>query len=168
VPTLLFGGGLAYLNVSYGGAEVFTWFSNLTSLFTLFGWGMICLSNIRMNHAWKLQGRTRDELPWKSWTYPYAAWWGLFWCALLIIEEFYLAVWPLGEPSSADNFFANYISVIVIVIIYFGARIYYRGAWWVDLNTVDLDEGRRFYSEKDEEKQKSNVFKKIAGGIFSS
>jgi amino acid transporter len=42
--TFLFGGGLAYLNVSQSAADVFTWFSNLTSLFTLFGWGMICLS----------------------------------------------------------------------------------------------------------------------------
>jgi amino acid transporter len=94
VPTLLIGGGLAYLNVSYGGAEVFGWFSNLTSLLTLFGWGMICLSNIRMRHAWKVQGRSVDELPWKSWTWPYGAYWGLSWCIILIIAEFYL---PFGR-----------------------------------------------------------------------
>ncbi len=67
VPTFILGGALAYLNVSNSGAEVFGWFSNLTSLFTLFGWGMICLSNIRMRIAWKRQGRTPEELPWKSW-----------------------------------------------------------------------------------------------------
>ena len=67
IPTFIVGGGLAYLNVSNSGAEVFGWFSSLTSLFTLFGWGMICLSNIRMRAAWARQGRTADELPWKSW-----------------------------------------------------------------------------------------------------
>lgn len=92
VPTLIIGGGLAYLNVNNSGAEVFTWFSNLTSLFTLFCWGSICLSHIRFRLAWKTQGRSVDELPWKSWTYPYAAWWGLAWCIILLVVEFYLSV----------------------------------------------------------------------------
>lgn len=99
------------------GEEVFTWFSNLTSLFTLFGWGMICLSHLRMRYAWKVQGRDVSDLPWKSWTFPYAAIWGLGWCILLIIAEFYLSVWPLGGQTTAKNFFANYVSVVAIVEI---------------------------------------------------
>ncbi|KAI9925887.1 hypothetical protein ASPWEDRAFT_585770 [Aspergillus wentii DTO 134E9] len=149
--TLLVGGGLAYLNVNNSGAEVFTWLSNLTSLFTLFGWGMISLSHIRMRYAWKAQGRSVSDLPWKSWTYPYAAIWSLFWCILLIIIEFYLSVWPLHEASSAKTFFANYVSVVAILVVYAGARIYYRGAWWVDASTIDLDAQRRFYVDNDEE-----------------
>jgi len=152
VITLVLGGGLAYLNVNHSGAEVFGWFSNLTSLCTLFGWGMICLSHIRFRYAWKLQGRTPEELPWKSWTYPYAAWWGLFWCILLIIVEFYLAVWPLGDKPSAKNFFANYVSIIALLVLYLGARVYHRGPWWVDASTIDLDDGRRFYADEDVEK----------------
>lgn len=151
VPTLIIGGGLAYLNVSNSGATVFDWFSNLTSLFTLFGWGMICLSHIRMRAAWKAQGRSLDELPWKTWTFPWAAYWGLFWCGLLIIVEFYLAVWPLGDKSSAKNFFANYLSVVAILALYIGAKIYYRGRRWNDLQKIDLDTSRRFYSPPDEE-----------------
>ncbi|KAF2459560.1 amino acid transporter [Lineolata rhizophorae] len=162
VVTLLLGGGLAYLNVNNGAADVFGWFSNLTSLFTLFGWGMICLSHIRFRRAWKVQGRSPSELPWKSWTWPWAAWWGLSWCIILIIVEFYLAVWPLGEPSSARTFFANYVSVIVIVVIYLGARLYYRGPWYVDLSKVDLDDQRRFYVDHDEEKAPKKGFKRVA------
>ncbi|KAF2872101.1 amino acid permease/ SLC12A domain-containing protein [Massariosphaeria phaeospora] len=143
--TLLLGGGLGYLNVNHSAADVFTWFSNLTSLFTLFGWGMICLSHIRMRYAWQLQGRPVADLPWKSWTFPYAAWWGLSWCIILIVAEFYLSVWPLGARPSAEHFFANYISVIVIILCYLGARLYYRGPWWVDASTIDLDATRRFY-----------------------
>ncbi|KAK7531685.1 amino acid permease/ SLC12A domain-containing protein [Phyllosticta citribraziliensis] len=146
VSTLLLGGGLAYLNVSENGANVFTWFSNLTSLFTLFGWGSICLSHIRMRRAWALQGRAPDALPWRSWVFPYAAWWGFVWCVILIVVEFYLAVWPLGEKSSVKTFFANYVSIVLVVVLYLGAKIfYYRGPLLVDLKTVNLDEGRRFY-----------------------
>lgn len=159
--TLILGGGLAYLNVGNSAADVFTWLSNLTSLFTLFGWGMICLSHIRFRYAWRLQGRDDKDLTWKSWTYPYAAWWGLIWCILLIGFEFYLSVWPLGDSPSAKNFFANYVSVIVIIVCYLGARVYYRGGWWVDASTIDLDASRRFYVESDLERAKKTGF---AGG----
>ncbi|KAI5865395.1 amino acid permease/ SLC12A domain-containing protein [Durotheca rogersii] len=170
VPTFVLGGGLAYLNVSESGADVFGWFSNLTSLFTLFGWGMICLSHLRFRRAWALRGRTPAELPWRSWIYPLGPWWGLTMCILLIIVQFYLSVWPLGSPPSAENFFANYISVIVIVVLWLGARVYYRGPWWVDLDTVQLDEGRRFYGEDVEKRPATGVkgrAKRIVGAIFN-
>ncbi|KAI1774240.1 amino acid permease/ SLC12A domain-containing protein [Hypoxylon cercidicola] len=163
VPTFIIGGGLAYLNVSESGSDVFGWFSNLTSLFTLFGWGMICLSHIRFRYAWARSGRTAEELPWKSWIYPYGPWWGLIMCFLLIIVQFYLAVWPLGAPSSAVTFFANYISVIVIVVLWLGARIYFRGPWWVNIDTIQLDDGRRFYKEDVESVEpKATGIKRVA------
>ncbi|KAF2191150.1 amino acid transporter [Zopfia rhizophila CBS 207.26] len=143
--TLLLGDDLAYLNVKNSAADVFTWFSSLTSLFALFGWGMVCPSHIRFRSAWTAQGRDVADLAWKSWTYPYAAWWGLIWCIVLIIVEFYLSVWPLGDHPNAENFFANYVSVVVIVICYLCARVYYRGPWWVDTTTIDLDASRRFF-----------------------
>jgi amino acid transporter len=171
IATLALGGSLAYLNVGQSSANVFTWFSNLTSLFTLFGWGMICLSHIRMRHAWKVQGRSVDDLPWKSWAYPYAAWWGLSWCIILIICEFYLSVWPLGKPTTAQNFFANYISVIVILVCYIGARFYFRGPWWVDTAKIDLDTGRRFYVDNAAEKEKKagirGKIEKSLGYVFN-
>ncbi|PYI16114.1 hypothetical protein BO99DRAFT_405335 [Aspergillus violaceofuscus CBS 115571] len=170
--TLLIGGGLAYLNVSNSGANVFTWFSNLTSLFTLFGWGTICLSHLRMRYAWKVQGRSVEDLPWKSWTYPYGAIWGLVWCIILIIAEFYLSVWPLGESPSAKNFFANYVSVVAIVVLYLAARCYYRGPWWVDARTIDLDAARRFYVDghdvetRTERKGPTRYLRKVVDAVF--
>lgn len=124
-----------------------------------------------MRWAWEAQGRAPSELPWKSWTYPYAAWWGLIWCIVLIICEFYLSVWPIGEKPSAETFFANYVSVIVIILCYFGARIYYGGPWWVSLDSIDLDVSRRFYVDSDLEKAPKTGFKanasKVVGFIFN-
>ncbi|PLN85672.1 putative amino acid transporter [Aspergillus taichungensis] len=167
--TLIVGGGLSYLNVSQKGSDVFTWFSNLVSLLTLFGWGSICLSHLRMRYAWKVQGRTPSDLPWKTWTYPFAAAWGLFWCVLLIIIEFYLSVWPLGGDPSAKGFFANYVSVVAVLVIFVGAQIYYRGPLWIDAATIDLDRHRRFYvAPGEEEGEKSGVAKyvsKVVGAV---
>lgn len=63
----------------------------------------------------------------------------------MIVVEFYLAVWPLGREASVKHFFANYASAVLVVGVYFGARVWYRGCWWVDLMEVDLDAKRRFY-----------------------
>ncbi|KAE8153368.1 amino acid permease/ SLC12A domain-containing protein [Aspergillus avenaceus] len=171
VMTLIVGGGLAFLNVTNDSATIFTWFSSLTSLVTLFGWSMICLSHLRMRHAWKVQGRSVAELPWKSWTYPYGAIWALAWCIILIIVEFYLSLFPLGKPTTAKNFFANYITVVAMIVIYIGAKIYYRGPMWVDASTIDLDALRRFYTKPDEEAPrekgvKGNI-KNVIGFLFN-
>ena len=166
IPTFIVGLGLAFLNVSEDGATVFGWLSSLTSLFTLFGWGMICLSHIRFRWAWKLQGRDPSELPWKSWTYPYAAWFGLTMCIVLIIVQFYLAVWPLGVAPNAEDFWARYISVPLIIVLYIIGKLMYKTPKWVDLSTVDLDYGRRFYADEGPEK-KGNVMVRGLKAIFS-
>ncbi|KZF25879.1 hypothetical protein L228DRAFT_225515 [Xylona heveae TC161] len=174
LSVFIVGGGLAYLNVNHSGAEVFNWLSNLTSLFTLFGWGLICLAHIRFRHAWKAQGFSPNDLPWKTWTYPFAAYWGLFWSVLLIIVEFYLSVWPLGAKATAESFFANYVSVPAIIVLYLGARCYYRGSWYIKAKDIDLYRGRRYYgtqklAEADQAKKGNKVvgiFRKGFGAFF--
>lgn len=169
VLTLVLGGGLAFLNVNNSGSEVFSWLSALTSLFTLFGWGMICLSHIRMRYAWKVQGRSEADLPWKSWTFPYAAYWGLSWCTILVICEFYLSVWPLGEKPSAKAFFSTYVSVVAILVCFFGAKfLYYRGPWWVDASIIDLDHDRRFYVDSEVQKPRKTGFMGVAERVFKA
>ena len=85
--------------------------------------------------------------------------------------QFYLAVWPLGAEQGAETFFANYVSVILIVVLWLGARMYYRGRWWIDLDSIDLDAGRRFYKDNDAEKAPAKGFKgalkKGVGFVFS-
>lgn len=118
LSVLIFGGGLCYLNVSETGAEVFTWFSNLTSLCTLWVWGSIFVCHIRMRYVWKARGRSPAELPWRSWAGVIGSYYGLIWCALIVVIQFYIALFPLGEKSSAKNVFANFVSMVALVIVY--------------------------------------------------
>lgn len=124
-----------------------------------------------MRAAWKAQGRLPEELPWRSWAFPYCAWWGLSCCIILIVVEFYLAISPLQESPSAKNFFANYSSVILIVVLFLGARIYYGGPWMIPLKDIKLDDGRRFY-QAEAEVEKGNrgpgaKVKRAVKAIFS-
>jgi amino acid transporter len=76
-------------------------------------------------------------------------------------------VWPLGEPTTAKGFFSTYVSVVAIIVIYIGAKIWFRDRRWVDTATIDLDAGRRFYRKQEieyaEAKNKSWITKAIAG-----
>ncbi|GMF79754.1 unnamed protein product [Aspergillus oryzae] len=161
IATIGIGGALAYLNVTHTGAQVFTWLSNLVSLLTLFGWSMICLSHLRFRYTWTLQGRNEAHLPWRSWAYPYAAWWGLIWCLVVFGIQFYLSIWPLHEKTSAKNFFANYISVIAVAIIWVCAQVWYSCPLWADARNIDLDMCRRFYADTVDE-ESTPVAKSLA------
>lgn len=122
-----------------------------------------------MRQAWKKQGRSDEDLAWRSGTYPFSAWWGVCCCVAIMVIEFYLAVWPLGEVSSAKNFFANYVSVILIIALWLAARVYYRGPWLVPLESIDLDAGRRFYSERGDEegRESGSKGKGLVRGILN-
>lgn len=62
----------------------------------------------------------------------------------------------------------NYVSVVAIVVLYLGARLYYRGPWWVDISKIDLDFGRRFYTDaQDMEKKEDDLVKKAVKSIFT-
>jgi amino acid transporter len=87
---------------------------------------------------------------------------------LLIIVEFYLSVWPLGGKPTAKGFFANYVSVVAIIVIYIGSMIYYKGPLLNDARSIDLDQFRRFYVDpRDEEAkaEKTGVKKYLSKGI---
>ncbi|KAF5592658.1 amino acid transporter [Fusarium subglutinans] len=125
----------------------------LVALLTMFGWGMICFSHIRMRYAWKVQGRSPADLPWRSVAWPWSAYWGLGWCIFMICVQFYLALWPIGGGPTAIGPFSSYSSVVAIIVIFLGAKIYYRGPRLLDASKIDLDSDRRWYSTEEEQVQ---------------
>jgi yeast amino acid transporter len=77
--TAALGGGLSYLNVSNSGATVFNWFFSLVSLATIWVWWGIFIAHIRFRHGYKAQGGDVNDLPFKTWVYP----WGTVFSNLL-------------------------------------------------------------------------------------
>lgn len=163
LSVLILGGGLCYLNASESGEDVFTWFSNLTSICCLWAWGSILLCHIRFRRAWKAQGRSLSELPWKCWSGELGSYVALILCILILIDLFYLSLFPLGEKPSAKNFFANFVALVILVFVYIAARLYsrfkLRTPMWIVAEDVDLDSGRMTYEE--EQKSKPSVGRKM-------
>jgi len=122
VFVLLFG-PLAYINLTADGALVFNWLLALSGLSTLFTWGTICLCHIRFRKAWRVQGHSLEELPFRAMFGAWGSWMGLILVILVLIAQFYVAISPISGMSSnpsevATTFFQTYLALPVVVVFY--------------------------------------------------
>lgn len=74
----------------------------LSGLSTLFTWGSICMCHIRFRKAWKVQGHSIDELPFRAWGGVYGSWLGFTLVCLVLIAQFYTAVCELASHPTRD------------------------------------------------------------------
>ena len=74
---------LSYMGVQKGSGQVFTYFSQMTSIAGLLTWFGICVTYLRFYKGLNAQGYDRSELPYYSKLQPFAAWSAL--CSISII-----------------------------------------------------------------------------------
>ncbi|KAL3228905.1 General amino-acid permease GAP1 [Nakaseomyces bracarensis] len=138
-------GLIAFVAQSSKEGEIFNWLLALSGLSSLFTWAGICVCHIRFRAALVVQGRSTDELPFKS---PAGVWgsvWGIFMIILMFAAQFFVAAFPAGDvPNRAEYFFQSYLSFPIVLTFYFGHKIYKRN-WkiFIPLKDMDLDTGRR-------------------------
>ena len=131
-------GALSMMNVSTGASKAYTYIVNLSGVSTFLVWGSISFIHIRFRSAWAAQHRDIHELPFKSWFYPWNAYFGL-------AANLFLAIvqgWTTLSPFKAGNFVDAYILLPLFPIIYFGYKFTFKTRYW-DLKDIDLDYGRR-------------------------
>lgn len=87
---------LAYITLASTGETVFNWLLQLSGLAALFTWGSICLAHIRFRAAWKYQGHTLDELPFRSVFGVGGSWVGFLLCILVLIAQ-------VSQPIARHN-----------------------------------------------------------------
>jgi len=138
---LLFG-GLAYINIAPVGVQVFNWLLALSGLSSIFTWGSICFAHIRFRKAWRVQGYSVDDIPFKAACGVWGSWIGLFLNIMVLIAQFYTAVWPIGLEPNAVSFFQAYLAAPVVLVFYLGWKIIKRTRI-VHSHQADLVSGRR-------------------------
>lgn len=109
-------GCIAYINLSSSSATVFNWLYAISALSVIFTWGSICFAHIRFRQAWKAQGHTVEELPFKAPFGVWGSWFGGLFNVLILIAQFYIAVWPIGESPNANSFFLAYLAAPIIIV----------------------------------------------------
>lgn len=157
VILVLMFGPIAYVNVVSAGDTVFNWLLALSGLSTLFTWGSICMCHIRFRKAWRVQGHHIDELPYRAIGGVVGSWIGFILVVLVLIANFYIAVWPLGgapeDPGArAEAFFLSYLAAPVFLAFWLGCFLIKRTTPF-KAHEIDLDTGRKAWFTAEEMNQ---------------
>ncbi|KAI1437973.1 arginine transporter [Xylaria sp. CBS 124048] len=130
-------GLLAFLNLSAGGGNVFSWLLNIASIAGFIGWTSIVICHLAFMRVLKARGISRDTLAFKAPLQPYLALYGLFFCVLILITNGF----TVFIKWNTSNFFAAYISLILFLVLYIGHKIIFRTKI-KSLAEIDIDRGR--------------------------
>lgn len=149
---------LAYINVLPDvGTKVFDWLIGLSGLSTLFTWLAVCITHIRFRRAWKVQGHSVDELPFRALGGQWGSYLGATLVSLIIISQFYIAVWPVhdgSEPTTprakAEYFFQIYVSVPILIAMWLAFWLWGGRTRPLRASEIDLKTGRKIWLTADE------------------
>ncbi|CAF1495501.1 unnamed protein product, partial [Didymodactylos carnosus] len=123
------------------------WLLAITGLARFFIWGNICACHIRFRQAWKYQGHTLDELPFRSGVGVIGSYIGLILNVLCLMAQLYIALWPVGQRKSSPSvkaFFQAYLAVPVVILIFLVYKLlYWKSHSMLTLDKIDLVSGRR-------------------------
>lgn len=137
-------GLISFISASGKQDDVFNWMVAVSGLASLFTWGSICLSHIRFRHALRAHGRDTSELTFTSQAGLIGSYYGFIMNVLVLISQFWIAVWPMGSSPDAEYFFQSYLAFPIILCFYFGHKIWRRN-WrlYIRAKDIDIDTGRK-------------------------
>lgn len=136
-------GLLALISASNKQEEIFNWLLALSGLSSIFTWISINVSHIRFRAAMRSQGRDLSELPYRSQAGIWGSYYGLAINILVLIAQFWIALFPLGGKPSAYGFFISYLGFPVLLASWVGYKIWKKSLrLWIKAEFIDVDTGR--------------------------
>jgi yeast amino acid transporter len=147
-------GFLAYVADSNAQGTVLEWLLAASGLSSIFTWGSICLAHIRFRAAWKHENRLLSDLPFQSQPGVIGSWIGFSFNCVVLAAQFWTGAWPvgykeMGVTEQVRSFFLAYLAAPVILLFYFGHKVWTKTPWRVKICDIDLDSGRRDLNTKE-------------------
>lgn len=96
---------LAFLQLSSNAAVVLNWLVSLVTASQLLNFSCVCISYLCFYRALKVQGISRDSLPYKAWFMPYGAYYALTATTIMVFVGGYSVFLP-GQWSIPDFLFS--------------------------------------------------------------
>ncbi|KAH9879355.1 hypothetical protein J1614_002794 [Plenodomus biglobosus] len=137
-------GFLAYLNVSNTGAQVFLWFSNISTISGFIAWIVVMITYLRFRKA-MVYNNMLSALPYRTPLQPYFTYFILFIISLLTITNGFQVFVP--SRWKVADFLAAYITLPIFLVLYFGHKIYFRTAFAIKVQNIDVMTGKREMDE---------------------
>ncbi|KAI9053112.1 hypothetical protein LZ554_003381 [Drepanopeziza brunnea f. sp. 'monogermtubi'] len=127
--------------------QAFNWMLAISGLSSIFTWMSICACHIRFRHAWKYNGHTLDELAFTSQPGYYGSWIGVIMNGLILVAQFWTAVWPVGYAAEtpaeiAQGFFQAYLAMPIVILFFVGFKVI-KKTKFKRLKDIDVTSGRR-------------------------
>ena len=137
-------GLLCFVSASDKQGEVFNWLMALSGLSSIFTWGSINFCHIRFRRALKVQGRDTSEIAYTSQVGLIGSYIGMTLNILVLIAQFWVALFPLGSSPDPSAFFQSYLGFPVVLFFYICHKLYRRN-WrlYIRAKDIDIDTGRR-------------------------
>ncbi|KAL4899788.1 hypothetical protein BDW74DRAFT_188931 [Aspergillus multicolor] len=126
------------LTLSSCAGKVYTWVTSMTGVATFITWSSICFCHIRFRKALRYQDIPTSTLPYKAAFWPLGAYIGFGVSVFFILFQ----GWTAFAPWNVENFFMNYIIVLVFGLLFGSWKVWHRTKW-VQLEDADLRSGRR-------------------------
>ncbi|KAK3333713.1 amino-acid permease inda1 [Cercophora scortea] len=148
--------------------EIFNWLLSISGLSYFFVWGSICATHIRFRYAWKAQGYSLDQIPYKPTLGVLGSWIGLALNLLCLIATFYNALYPSpnAEPK-AKVFFQVYLAAPIVLALYLGWKLYTRDwRFYIPVHEMDLKSGARLHIPGDIDDEPPKTWKNLPIRIF--
>lgn len=132
-------GLISILNYKTGPAKVFAYLINIAGSATFIAWAVIGFIHLRFRRAWKAQGYSVSDLPYKAMWYPYGTIWVIFINTFLVLIAGYA---NFIRGFDAVGFVVNYIVVAVFVVLFCMWKLV-KKTKFVPLMEIDLVSGRK-------------------------
>lgn len=122
VPVWAFGlsalfGLLAYIELAPGGGAIFDWLLSLSGACNYYTWISICVSHICFRRSWRVQGRSTDELLWKSPFGVWGSWSGVVICTIGLCANVITAIWPVGGKHDAGAIMRDNVGTVIPMLV---------------------------------------------------
>ncbi|KAF9170948.1 hypothetical protein BGX21_007318 [Mortierella sp. AD011] len=151
VAITTFFSSIALVMIYAGASQVFNWLVSIIGSMIFMTWCCILFLHFRFRVCWKAQGHTPEDLPYKSWGFPYGHYLASIIAFCCVLASFYLSI--DSKPSKDDPDYASarnewaqgllgaWFPWVFAVILYFGYK-FYNGTKIVNPAEADLDTGR--------------------------
>lgn len=149
---------IALVMIYAGASTVFDWLVSIIGSLIFLIWVCILFLHFRFRKCWKAQGHTPDQLPYRSWGYPYGHYLAAVIGVCCVLASFYLSIYnkpdaaafPLGteDPTykTARNKWAQgllgaWFPWLLATVLFVSYKVI-KGTKIVDPAQADLDTGR--------------------------
>lgn len=148
-------GLIAFVAALRDQSTVFDWLMSISALSSIFTWMSICIAHLRFRRALYVQGRDTLELAFVAPTGIIGSVVGTVILFLVVVAQFWISLFPIGESPSAEGFFKSDLGLVILLVCYLGHKVWKRN-WilFIPAKEIDVDTGRR---ETDIEAMKAEI-----------